>query len=70
MSERKINLKEIANKVIDSTSEDMVIACMREACKQVLELAAENAKTKQRFQFDEEAPIDKQSILDTIKQVE
>ena len=64
MSERKINLKEIANKVIDSTSEDVVIACMREACKQVLKLAAENTRA-----FADTSEV-KQCVLDTIKQVE
>jgi len=51
---------------------------MKEACKQVLELAAENADLENNphyFNEDEmihkwDIYIDKQSILDTIKQVE
>ena len=86
MSKRKINLEEILiSKLEENSTEDFdlkiisklhFIACyyaMEEACKQVLELAAENAETisyynKDGFKFSEE--IDKQSILDTIKQVE
>ena len=52
-----------------------ILEAMKDACQQVLELAAENAKTKLKvvnpnsdkaFYRD---VVDKQSILDTIKQV-
>ena len=48
---------------------------MEEACKQVLELAAENAEIlRDDFNYDsqiwETEIVDKQSILDTINQVE
>jgi hypothetical protein len=48
------------------------IDAMKEACKQTLELAAENAKCERNgFGHDHlTGNVDKQSILDTIKQVE
>lgn len=62
---------------------NMVLSAMREACKQTLELAAENAKISIQYigedgleitntlnsVFDKNYLIDKQSILDTINQI-
>lgn len=94
MSERKINLEEILLKNIkkiytelkpveDFCNRDRIIAinAMKEACKQTLELAAENAETRHNYYYkwDEEdripygvdvITISKQSILNTIKQIE
>ena len=88
MSERKINLEQILiSKLEENSTEDFdlkiisklhFIACyyaMEEACKQVLELAAENAEIlRDDFNYDsqiwETEIVDKQSILDTINQVE
>ena len=75
MSERKINLEEILNKELNILSisveqiEKSALKAMKEACKQVLELAAENAT----YDFTENGRgiyVDKQSIIDTINQVE
>ena len=74
MSERKINLEEILNKELNILSisveqiEKSALKAMKEACKQVLELAAENAT----YDFTENGRgiyIDKQSIIDTINLV-
>lgn len=76
MSERKINLKEILETHSSIYDEfpmpySGVIAAMKEACKQVLELAAENAQTTEiYFGIGHSIEIDKQSILDTINQIE
>lgn len=96
MLERKINLEEILiSKLEENSTEDFdlqiisklhFIACyyaMKEACKQVLELAAENTEVEEfyrgesyriddRFYDNDDSYIvaNKQSILDTIKQVE
>lgn len=52
---------------------NMVLSAMKEACRQVLELAAENATMTMLIDDEndivEEASINKQSILDTINQV-
>jgi hypothetical protein len=82
MSKRKINLEEILDKVrcIDGNpdngqlyDDDLAKAAMLEFGKQLLELAAENAKTKE-YISQVFAPtriiVNKQSILDTIKQIE
>lgn len=83
MSERKINLEEIMQEHVDphcflkKECYERVIEAMKEACKQTLELAAENAK-KNAMVWDaqssmwtpESNKINKQSILDTIKQIE
>ena len=79
MSERKINLEEIIQKETDfvSKNNDQVYniqdikLCMKEFGTQLLELAAENAN----YEIDgqehiEMVWINKQSILDTIKQIE
>lgn len=88
MSERKVNLEEILNDCvyIDDEIKPMVKTAMREACRQVLELAAENARLTEKMSIPEddlesidvttrEAPdmtyiVGKQSILDTINQIE
>lgn len=80
MSERKINLEEILKRfshvdhgaVEDFWFTENVIKAMKEACRQTLELAAENA-TADLFETDDslgEIIVNKQSILNTIKQVE
>ena len=105
MSERKIILEEILHSKSDTKTlseefvyhEFQIIQAMKEACKQVLELAAENAKTSHDYydKWDENEAynkhkdfgfercdgdgipygvdvitINKQSIIDTINQVE
>ena len=45
-------------------------AAMKEACRQVLELAAENAKAFDTIHSWNTPSIDAQSILNTIKQIE
>ena len=86
---QKINLEEILNKELNILSisveqiEKSALKAMKEACKQVLELAAENAEVEEfyrgesyriddRFYDNDDSYIvaNKQSILDTIKQVE
>jgi len=76
MSERKINLKEILNLYMfedfDVDKHESYILAMEEACRQTLELAAENAKIE-KVQIDYKKfvnVVSKQSILETIKQVE
>ena len=54
---------------------NMVLSAMKEACRQTLELAAENAKSVDIGCLTDEwwVPydiIDKQSILDTINQIQ
>jgi hypothetical protein len=55
---------------------DAVVAAMREACKQTLELAAENVEVEFHYQYrDSEtiiecAFVNKQSILDVINLIE
>lgn len=85
MSERKVNLEEILHQycnleVSEYTVEEMilsnsnaVIIAMKEACRQTLELAAENAKPIVRLDIEwskQDILINKQSILDTINQIE
>lgn len=51
---------------------NMVLSAMKEACKQTLELASKNAKIE-KVQIDYKKfvnVVSKQSILNTIKQVE
>ena len=85
MSERKINLEEILqdyylitldnSKEIHASIED-VKSVMIEFGKQLLELASENTDTKEiwistgDYSGYGKIIVDKQSILDTIKQVE
>ena len=83
MSEKKINLEEILNNQIDKdfnfrlfygeATTNRILSAMKEACKQVLELAAENADTKEFFDHYNQWIgdfVDKDSILNTINQVE
>jgi len=81
MKQKKINLEEVIDNIC-SVSEiqvnDYDVLSMRkiiiEFGKQLLELAAENAKmtllVDEENDIIEEVNIDKQSILDTIKQIE
>ena len=91
MSERKINLEQILiSKLEENSTEEFdlqiisklhFIDCyyaMEEACKQVLELAAENAKAEIHTEWEgntgseyytDYAVVNKQSILDTINLV-
>jgi len=79
MSERKINLerilnKHLANKIIlevDWDDMSLIKNAMKEACRQTLELATENA-TYNRSVLENlnYVQIDKQSILNTINQIE
>ena len=81
MSEKKINLEEILNKELNILSisveqiEKSALKAMKEACKQVLELAAENANlieynTNKTAFTAHNMGVNKQSIIDTINQVE
>ena len=91
MSERKINLEQILiSKLEENSTEDFdlkiisklhFIACyyaMKEACKQVLELAAENAKAENSGATTDSSGriisgktyVIKETIIDTIKQIE
>ena len=83
----KINLKEILNRVYDKEymssykteyPEQCILEAMKEACRQVLEKAAENAKYEVCQDDDGQESwihksnifIDKRSILDTINEIE
>ena len=68
MSERKINLEEILINFRIAGNTNTLKLAMLEFGKQLLELSAENAKTTWNSNFH--TIVDKQSILDTIKQVE
>ena len=78
MSERKINLEKLIfdYKLIEKSDDKGVLFhliryAMKEACHLTLELAAENA-TADLFETDDslgEIIVNKQSILNTIKQV-
>ena len=82
MPEQKINLEKILNNntFIETTSIEMydkeffnkidVIRAMKEACKQALELAAENAELDSETLDAFYAQIDKQSILNVINLIE
>ena len=90
MSERKINLEEIISKTYGcediyefQRSFDISVSMIKEicinVCKQVLELAAENAKAEIHTEWEcntgseyytDYAVVNKQSIIDTINQVE
>ena len=79
---KKINLEEIwlnnitkFENIESSTIWDIGKAAMLEAIKQALELAAENTRIKDKYTSVSPAEyigkvVNKQSILDTIKQVE
>ena len=76
ISLEEILLKHTFNSTVDTLKEDSLSA-MKEACKQVLELAAENAELENvvkvigsQNKYNAVVPIiKKQSILDTINQV-
>lgn len=91
MSDKKINLEEIQRKFQHGLSDEQwneykdsfpypdMRAAMKEACKQALELAAEQAKPKTIKTSDGvagvilptwNAVVDKQSIIDTLSQIE
>ena len=88
MSERRINLEEILKRfshvdhgaVEDFWFTENVIKAMKEACRQTLELAAENADVKAISEMIsisngadfniQKMVVNKQSILNTIKQIE
>lgn len=86
MSERKVNLEKILNKQLifyPSHVKNEVLIAMKEACRQVLELASENATAKQdkirtypyedflgMYHDEKVIIVDKQSIINTINQVE
>lgn len=85
MSERKINLKNFiercklvqpyggANSSIELYSEAGIKIAMIEFGKQLLELAAENAKVGMEYRDEDisfHTIVNKQSILSTIKQIE
>jgi hypothetical protein len=78
--EKQINLEEILKSYLtleamkannSDYTYNMVLAAMKEACRQTLELAVENAYG---YYYDQDgmeisSNIDKESIIDTIKQV-
>ena len=80
---KTINLEEILNNNISQSlksegyhfgdvNKSWIIKAMKEACRQTLELAAENAETKEYISqlfASTRIIVNKQSILDTIKQV-
>lgn len=83
---KEINLEEILNErlelskyglpELDSDQYDNIVYAMREAVKQALELAAENAEVEYDVEYKETIDcekdmyiVNKQSILDTINQV-
>lgn len=79
MSERKINLEEILTQGFNGKYWDVPFEpckrAMLEFGKQLLELAAKNAKTYTEtycspYKEEWDKIVDKQSILNTIKQVE
>ena len=76
---KKINLKKILSKYPTFTSEGgygeyYVIEAMKEACQEILRLAAENASVDKIrlgiFYAEYAFAVNKQSILDTINQIE
>ena len=81
MLDERINLEEILDSKVpylyDILSEEkyqQILITMKDICKQLLELAAENASIKTIVSISpryhsEKGIIDKQSILNTIKQV-
>ena len=84
--ENKINLRKILDNNIPQSlktegysfgdiDENWILNAMKEACKQTLELAAENAEISRSdwnhdSQIYETEEVDKQSILNTLKQLE
>lgn len=76
MSERKVNLHKIIRDKwqyrLEEVERKVIRDIAKEACRQVLELAAENAKVIKNEHTSQILSnlIDKQSILNTINQVE
>jgi hypothetical protein len=90
MSDKKINLEEILNEHFNSTlilthDNSGILRAMKEACKQVLELGAENARIieendpdyerdniyiSHRDEEDEIFIVKKESIINTLNEVE
>ena len=74
---KEVKLGDILDKVIydsdtDRVGRKQILSAMRIACKQTLELAAENGKSYRYVgMYGETEPtfIDKQSILDLINQI-
>lgn len=71
---KEIVLKEILNEVMfDSDKPNVdakqILLAMKIACRQTLELAANNARCDAPFGVDVSHIINKQSILDTINQI-
>jgi hypothetical protein len=58
----------IDGKICYTLAKSFIYGWMKEACKQTLELACENAKISGNKYGD--AYVNKQSILETIKQIE
>ena len=69
-SELSSNYPAFELEIGDNVSFERALLAMKEACRQVLELAAENADTSDVLAncFNEPC-VDKQSILDTINQI-
>lgn len=84
--EKKINLEEIINKqynypwvdkFLPHSEKQKLLSGVMDACRQVLQLAAENAKLNDYTSFcvgnkykpHKSPAVDKQSILDTINQI-
>ena len=72
MLDKKINLEEIVDKLSELIYRKDVKQVLKEFAQQILELAAENAETDFDVLPYEEYRyfVDKQSIIDTIKQIE
>jgi len=78
--EKQINLEEILKSYLtleamrannSNYTYNMVLAAMKEACRQTLELAVENVEAYYYYDMEQyEANINEESILNTIKQVE
>lgn len=71
--EKKINLEEIFSNNTGRNINQEEYSAMKEACRQALELASENAVAYCDYDRDMltgDATIDKQSILNTINQIE
>lgn len=73
MQERKVNLEEILFEIAGYVGHDYYVEkikeAMREACRQTLELAAENAETEREI-TSESGVLRQIGILNTINQIE
>ena len=81
---KSINLETILDqfdkhKTISEAQKSDILPAMMEACRQVIKLATENSRLKIEYGYSgntgseynsEDIVIDKQSILDTINQIE